>query len=144
MKLLIQAFILFLPVSLWAASPVVGKWKTIDDETGKPKSIVEITQVGDEFKGHVVELIEPPKPNPICEKCGGDKKDKPVVGLEIMWGMKETSKDSEWAKGEILDPNNGKTYSCRLRLKEDGKKLEVRGFIGFSLIGRSQIWIREL
>lgn len=143
MKIFMIVFALLAPVSVWATSPVVGKWKTIDDETGKPKSIVEITQVGDEFKGHVLEILNPDKPNPACEKCKGDKKDKPIVGLEIMWNMKETEKDSEWSKGEILDPNNGKTYSCRMRLKDDGKKLEVRGFIGFSLIGRSQVWIKE-
>ena len=62
--------------------------------------------------------------------------------MEILWGMKK-KKDDEWKGGEILDPKNGKTYSCRLRLKDDGKKLEVRGYIGFSLFGRSQMWLRE-
>ena len=122
---------------------VLGYWKTIDDETGKPKSIVEIFKDNDIFKAKIVELINPDEPNPVCKECSGDKKDKPVAGLEIMWDMKETEKNAEWSDGKILDPKNGKTYKCRLRLKEDGQKLEVRGFIGFSLIGRSQMWLRE-
>lgn len=122
---------------------VVGFWKTIDDETGKPKSIVEIFKDNEIFKAKVVTLLNPDEPNPLCKDCPGDKKDKPVTGLEIMWDMKETEKETEWSGGQILDPKKGKTYKCRLRLKEEGQKLEVRGFIGFSLIGRSQIWLRE-
>ena len=136
-------FLTLLPTALWAASPVVGKWKTIDDETGKPRSVVEITQDGDIFKGHVSEIINPDKPNPTCEKCSGDKKDKPIVGLEIIWDMKETKKDAEWSKGQILDPKNGKSYNCILKIKEDGQKLEVRGFVGLSLFGRSQTWLKD-
>ncbi|HMN70219.1 MAG TPA: DUF2147 domain-containing protein [Bdellovibrionales bacterium] len=134
--------LLFASLTAWADGTIVGKWKTIDDETGKEKSIVEITKDGDEFKGRILELFNSDKPNPICDKCSGDKKDQPVVGMEIIWGMKETDSGKEWTKGNIMDPKNGKTYSCRLRLKEDGQKLEVRGFLGFSLLGRSQTWLR--
>lgn len=126
------------------AGIVAGKWKTIDDETGEPKSIVEIFQEGDEVKGRIVELINPPEPDPKCKDCPGDKKDKPIQGLEIIWGMKETDKGKEWTGGKILDPKKGKVYGCRLRLLDEGKKLEVRGFMGFSLLGRSQTWMREL
>lgn len=121
---------------------VTGKWKTIDDETGKPKSIVEIYQEGDTLKGRIADLIDPSEPNPLCKECPGDKKDKPIRGLEIMWGLKEKEPGEEWGDGEILDPKKGKTYRCRLRLKDNGGKLEVRGFIGFALIGRSQTWLR--
>jgi uncharacterized protein (DUF2147 family) len=121
----------------------VGKWKTIDDETGKPKSVVEIFKQNEEYKARVVGLINPEKTNPVCEKCDGDKKDQPVMGMEIMWDVKETEPGKEWAGGRILDPNNGKTYKVRLRLKEGGQKLEVRGFIGFSLLGRSQVWEKQ-
>lgn len=126
----------------WAGD-VVGRWKTIDDETGQPKSIVEIFRDGDEIKGKIVELINPKEPNPKCDKCPGDRKDQPIVGLHILSGLKESEAGVEWSGGQILDPNNGKTYKCRLRLKESDQKLEVRGFIGFSLIGRSQLWLRE-
>lgn len=122
---------------------ILGQWKTIDDETGKPKSIVEISQDGEIFKGHIKELINPAEPNPVCSKCTGDKKDKPTTGLEIIWDIKETKKGQEWGDGKILDPKNGKTYNCRLRLQDKGEKLEVRGFVGLSLFGRSQIWLRE-
>jgi uncharacterized protein (DUF2147 family) len=131
------------PLTTQLVNQLTGKWKTIDDETDKPKSIVEIYQEGDEFKGKITELFNPTKPNPVCEKCVGDKKDKPIIGMEIISGMKETKKGEEWAGGEIMDPKNGKSYKCRIRLKDDGKKLEVRGFIGFSLLGRSQTWIKE-
>lgn len=127
-------------------SAVVGKWQTIDDETKKPRSVVEIVEQESEGKkllsGRVVEVINPEKPNLVCEKCSGEKKDKPIVGLEILSGF-QTKDNLEWTDGEILDPKNGKVYRCRLRLKDDGKKLEVRGFVGISLLGRSQVWVRQ-
>lgn len=143
MKKLIAFTSLFLGLNAFAADDAVtGKWKTIDDETGKPKSVVEIFQDGEVVKGRIAQLIDPSEPNPVCKECPGDKKGKPIQGLEIIWDMHPKG-DGEWADGQILDPKNGKTYKCRLRLKDDGAKLEVRGFIGFSLLGRSQLWIRE-
>lgn len=127
---------------LFAQNPdVVGKWTTIDDETGKPKSVVEIFRDGDVVKGKIIELINPSEPNPTCKDCPGDKNGKPVQGMEIIWGMKEKKAGKEWGDGEILDPKKGKVYRCKLKL--DGDKLEVRGFIGFSLLGRSQTWQRQ-
>ena len=141
-KTLLFGFV-FLASSAFAQDTgVVGKWKTIDDETGKPKSIVEIFQEGDEVKGRIAELINPEEPDPVCKECKGDQKDKPIRGLQIISGMKKSG-DGEWSGGEILDPKKGKTYKCRLRVKDGGAKLEVRGFVGFSLIGRSQTWERE-
>ncbi len=126
-----------------AATPsVTGRWETIDDETGKPSSIVEIFQEGDVFKGKVVKLINPDEPNPTCNKCPGAKLDKPVLGLEIIWGMKEMKPNQEWGGGEILDPRKGKSYRCRMQLLAGGSKLNVRGYIGISLLGRTQTWLR--
>ena len=143
MKSLIAALFLILSAATSAhAADVVGRWKTIDDETGKAKSIVQIFSDAGEIKGKIVKLINPDPKRLNCTKCKGPRKNKPIVGMEILWGMKK-KKDDEWKGGEILDPKNGKTYSCRLRLKDDGKKLEVRGYIGFSLFGRSQMWLRE-
>jgi len=143
MKNIIAFILLSCGLNAFAANTsVVGKWKTIDDETGKPKSIVEIFQDGDNFKGRIISLIDPEKPNPVCEKCEGDKKDKPIEGLEFIWDMKDKG-DGQWAGGQILDPKKGKVYKCKMTLKDDGAKLEVRGFIGFSLLGRSQTWNRE-
>lgn len=141
----ISFLIMFLIVSSSFAESkgILAKWKTIDDETGKPKSIVEIYRDGDVIHGRILDLINPTEPNPLCDVCKGDKLNKPIKGMEILWGMKETKKGQEWKGGEILDPNNGKTYNCKLSLKEDGEKLDVRGFIGISLLGRTQTWLRE-
>jgi uncharacterized protein (DUF2147 family) len=141
-KIIIQTLGLLLlsPILLAKQSPIEGRWKTIDDETKKPKSVVEITQVDGTYVGHIKELIEPKEPNPLCDKCQGEKKDKPIIGLEFLWGLKESEPGAEWDSGKILDPKNGKTYKCKAKLVENGTKLEVRGYIGFSLIGRTQVW----
>jgi uncharacterized protein (DUF2147 family) len=126
-----------------AASPV-GKWKTIDDETGKVKSIVVISDAGGELQAMVERVFSPPaeSENPVCDKCEGERKDKPVIGMVILWGLKKSA-DREYAGGQVLDPAKGKIYKAKLTISEDGKKLEMRGFIGFSLIGRTQTWVRE-
>jgi uncharacterized protein (DUF2147 family) len=119
----------------------VGKWKTIDDKTGKEKSIVEITESGGALTGKVVQVLNSEKgPNPLCEACTGERKDKPVTGMIIMWGLHKD--DDVWDGGSILDPNNGKTYSVKLTPTDGGSKLQVRGFIGWSLLGRTQVWSR--
>ena len=126
-----------------AEGTIVGKWKTIDDKTGNPKSIVEITQDGDIFKGKILTLLNPAEPNPLCTECEGDKAKQPIQGMEIMWDFKETKKGEEWGDGRILDPKNGKIYKCKAKLTDNGAKLDVRGYVGFSLLGRTQTWIRE-
>jgi uncharacterized protein (DUF2147 family) len=121
----------------------VGRWKTVDDVTGKPKSVVTIWEENGKLYGRVQKLVDPDpqNPNPTCEDCTGDKKGKPVVGLKILWDLQ---KDGDgWSGGTILDPSNGKTYKCLLSLEEGGTKLKVRGFIGVSVLGRTQIWLRE-
>lgn len=124
------------------ASPV-GLWRTIDDSTGKAKSLVRIVEVNGEFRGTIEKLLREPNEdqNPLCEKCTGDKKDKPVIGMTIITGMK--ADDKIFSGGTILDPNNGKTYKSKMWLEDQGKKLHVRGFIGMALLGRTQIWLRE-
>lgn len=124
-----------------AASPV-GVWTTIDDETDAPRSIVEITEVNGELQGRVTKIFYRPdeKPDPVCDKCDGARKDQPVIGMTFLWGMK---KDGDgWAGGSILDPKNGKIYNAKMSLQDDGKRLRVRGFIGTPLLGRSQTWLR--
>ena len=129
---------------LWAQdlSPA-GRWRTIDDKTGVAKSIVIITLVNGEVQGTIERVFVPPakEDNPICEPCPGQFKSKPVIGMQIMWGLKKSG--DEYVGGHVLDPEKGKTYRCKIRVVEDGRKLEVRGFIGFSLLGRTQIWLRE-
>lgn len=143
---LLAAFIFLLTTHLYAADVVspVGLWKTIDDETKKEKSVVEIYEVEGKLHGKIVKLFKAPNEdqNPKCDKCKGDMKDQPIIGLEILKKLKKSS-DTTWNDGDITDPNNGKTYSCKVELIEDGKKLKVRGFIGFSLLGRTQTWERQ-
>lgn len=119
-----------------------GVWKTIDDKTGQAKSIVEISEQNGELTGKVVKVLQSEQgPNPICKECDGERKNQPVTGMTIIWGMK---KDGDvWSGGKILDPKNGKIYGCKMHVIEGGNKLEVRGFIGFSFLGRTQVWERE-
>jgi uncharacterized protein (DUF2147 family) len=141
---LVLAFIFVCVGSYALAEPsVVGKWKTIDDKTGQPKSVIEISQAGEGLQGKIIELINPKEKDPVCKKCEGERKDKPVLGMQILSGFTSKKAGQEWVDGDVLDPENGKTYRCILRLKEEGKELEVRGYIGISLFGRSQRWKRE-
>ncbi len=121
------------------ASPV-GRWKTIDDHTGKPKSIVEIREQNGALTGSIVTLLNPPTPHPTCNLCSGAKKDQPLLGLEILWGFHLDG--DRWDGGQVLDPENGKVYSASLTLEDGGRKLRVRGYIGVPLLGRTEYWLR--
>jgi uncharacterized protein (DUF2147 family) len=115
---------------------IEGKWKTIDDETKQAKSIVEIYKKSDgKYYGKVSQLlIKPADPN--CTVCKDDRKGKPILGMEIIRGLKK--EDDEFTGGTITDPKTGKTYKCTIT--REGDKLNVRGYIGLSLIGRTQTW----
>lgn len=119
----------------------VGKWKTIDDKTHEVRSIVEITEHDGTLQGKVLEVLKSEHgPHPKCTECDGERRNQPIEGMTIMWGLK---KDSDgWSGGQILDPSKGKIYKVNLKLVDGGKKLDVHGYIGFSLIGRSQEWVR--
>ena len=126
-----------------ASSPnIAGQWKTIDDKTGKEKSIVEIYLQDGVALGKIIRVLDKPNDGDglKCDKCQGELNNRPIIGLQIINQM--APKGNEWAGGTILDPDNGKTYRCRIKLGEDGNSLEVRGFIGFSLLGRTQVWQR--
>jgi uncharacterized protein (DUF2147 family) len=129
--------------SAQASESPVGLWRTIDDKTGKEKSLVRIVEANGELRATIEKLFREPheEPNPNCDKCPGDRKNKPVLGMMIMTGLKKAG--SEFEGGEILDPANGKIYRVKMWTAEGGKKLNVRGFIGVSLLGRTQVWIRE-
>ncbi|WP_224364422.1 DUF2147 domain-containing protein [Hyalangium versicolor] len=124
-----------------AASPV-GRWTTIDDETKKPKSVIAIYEEGGKLFGKIEKIFPEPneEQNPVCKKCEGALKDQPIIGMVIMRDLKKD--DDEWSGGTILDPNNGKTYKVKLSIEDGGKKLKVRGYIGLSLLGRTQHWVR--
>lgn len=137
-KLLV--LMLFLAVSFNSYSQTIfGKWKTFDEETGNEKSIVEIYEQNGKAYGKILQLLEKGKENKLCENCSGAKKNQPIKGMEIINGL--TKDDDEWNDAKILDPKTGKEYKCYIVLEEDNK-LKVRGYLGFSLIGRTQYWTR--
>lgn len=135
MKKIIFAFVALFFATLSYAQ-IEGKWKTIDDETGQAKSIVEIQKrANGQYYGKVVQLlIKPADPN--CSGCKDDRKGKPVLGMEVIRDLKKDG--NEFSGGTITDPKTGKTYKCII--KREGDKLDVRGYIGFALIGRTQTW----
>jgi|SRR6218665_359416 len=127
-------------LALAQTSPV-GLWKTIDDDGKTEKSLVRITENGGVLTGTIEKIFDTSKADAKCDKCADDRKDKPVVGLQIIRGVKQDADDkSIWVGGEILDPNNGKTYKTRLKPVEGGKKMEMRGYVAF--IYRTQVWQR--
>ena len=119
-----------------------GHWKTISDKTGEARSFVKIWIDKGKLLGKIDKLIRKPgqDPNPLCKKCQGEKKDQPIIGMTILWDL--TQDDDEWNGGYILDPDNGKSYRCIVKVVDNGRKLHVRGYIGFSLFGRTQAWHR--
>tara|TARA_R110002073_G_scaffold139232_3_gene289469 strand:- start:22568 stop:22990 length:423 start_codon:yes stop_codon:yes gene_type:complete len=118
---------------------IIGKWETFDDETTEKKAIIEIYKKNNLFFAKIVESYDSEK-SAVCETCKGIKKGKPIIGLVIIEDIKKEG--DEFKGGTILDPENGKTYKCYLELINKNK-LKVRGFLGFSLFGRTQYWIRK-
>jgi uncharacterized protein (DUF2147 family) len=127
----------------FAQSTPVGLWKTIDDETGKEKSFVRISEAGGVLGGRIEKLLDPAKADAKCDKCSDERKDQPVAGLSIIRNVKKSEgRADEWSGGDILDPNNGKVYNVRLKPIDGGKRLEVRGYVGMPMLGRTQTWQR--
>ena len=119
---------------------VLGSWKTVDDQTGKAKSILEIYMKGERLYAKVLRVLERGKEDATCLKCEGPLKDQPIVGMQIINGLKEKSRN-EYSGGTILDPENGETYKCKIWLDEDNPdRLRVRGYLAFFY--RTQTWIR--
>jgi uncharacterized protein (DUF2147 family) len=124
-----------------STSPI-GRWTTIDDSTHKPKSVVLIWEKNGVVYGMVESIVpEPGKPaSPVCNRCDGELKGKPIKGMVIMWGFRKD--DDEWSGGRILDPENGKVYRCYVRVVDGGRRLKVRGYVGLAMLGRTQHWLR--
>jgi uncharacterized protein (DUF2147 family) len=119
-----------------------GSWNTISDSDGRPTAVIEIREIDGEYSGVVRELLVPAThADSVCGKCSGERRGQPIVGMEILRHMRPNG--DEWGGGEILDPENGKTYRATMKLTDGGAKLVVRGYIGISLFGRSQTWIRR-
>jgi len=128
--------------SVAMAEPLSGStWRTFDDATGKPKVVVQFESKGGVLVGTITQRLEGSTITN-CVKCSGALKNRPLVGLPIISGLK-ASGSNEYDQGEILDPLTGKIYKLKAKLSADGKTLEMRGFIGFSLLGRTQTWKRD-
>jgi uncharacterized protein (DUF2147 family) len=140
MKKIITAAVLLASSMFYAQSNEVnGKWKTVDDETGKAKSIVEIYEKSGKIYGKVVEIFDTEHKKDLCKNCSGEDANKPILGLTIIKGLSKDGK--EYSSGEIIDPKNGRNYKCTIVLQSKDK-LKVRGYIGFALLGRTQYWYR--
>jgi uncharacterized protein (DUF2147 family) len=127
------------PVSAASDSPV-GSWRTFDDHTGKERGRVRIWDQDGALYGSVESTIDPEEAKRSCVKCTDDRKDKPIIGLNIIRGLRPDGQ--RWSGGEVLDPETGSIYRCTLRLEDGGRKLVLRGYLGVSLLGRSQTWLR--
>ena len=126
-----------------AQSTPAGLWKTIDDDGKTEKSLVRITENAGTFSAKVEKIFEAAKQDARCEECSDERKNQPVLGMTIVKGVRANLDDKAlWDGGEILDPNNGKTYKVRMKPIDGGKRIEVRGYIGAPLLGRTQTWIR--
>ena len=124
-----------------SASPV-GLWRTVDDHTGRERALVRIFENSGTLYGRVERIFDPADAGKICGKCGDDRHDKPLLGLDILRGLKPDG-DGAWSGGEIIDPETGSIYRASAHLAEGGRDLVVRGYLLFSLLGRSQTWHRE-
>jgi uncharacterized protein (DUF2147 family) len=125
-----------------AQATPAGLWKTIDDETKAEKSLVRISDTGGVYTGKIEKILSD-KPEATCTECSDERKGQPVQGMTIIRNVKASADDKGlWDSGDILDPNNGKIYRVRLKPVDGGKKLEVRGYVGAPLLGRTQTWIR--
>ena len=143
-KTLLIATLLVLTGSAFAQASPVGLWKTIDDNTKKERSLIRVSEAGGVFTGKIEKRLDADaKPTDICDQCTDDRKNQPILGLTLIRNVKQSADDKGlWDGGDITDPDNGKVYKVRLKPIDDGKKLEVRGYIGMPMLGRTQTWIR--
>lgn len=133
---------------VWAAPAgepsAVGLWEQVDENSGKAESWFRITEKNGVYQGNIVKIFPKPDDDPnekwLCTKCEGAERNAPVLGLSLIKGMQR--KGLSYENGTIMDPRDGQVYRALMRLSPDGKQLEVRGFLGFALLGRSQIWNR--
>ncbi len=121
-----------------AADTVEGRWLTMGDESGKPEAVVRLYRDGIELKGELVEVFDPDAQ--VCGLCPGDKKGKPLKGLEFLWGFRRHG--GKWNGGRVLDPESGKIYQAEMILADHGQRLRLRGYLGVPWLGRTQTWVR--
>ena len=142
MRYVLALLLIGLALPAFGQATPVGLWRTVDDTTGREKGLVRIVDQGGVLSGRIEGSLDPSEPpHRICDLCTDERKGKPLLGLTILRGVRQSAA-GVWGGGDILDPDNGKVYRVRLRLLKDGKELEVRGYVGIPLLGRTQIWTR--
>ncbi|MDD5167823.1 MAG: DUF2147 domain-containing protein [Syntrophales bacterium] len=141
-RLTLMSLLAFLTMVSMALADVsaVGKWKTIDDKTKKEKSIIELYESNGKLYGRIIQLLQEKDVGKVCSKCSGSDKEKPIVGMVIVKDLKKEG--SIYKGGTIMDPNDGKIYDCKIEVTADANQLNVRGFYGISILGRTQVWYR--
>ncbi len=122
------------------ANGYLGQWHTVNEKNNKKESLVTIWEEKGVLKGKIEQLLDPESRESICDQCKGEKKNQKIEGMVFIWGMEQDGENYD--DGKILDPSSGDIYSASMKLRDNGKKLEVRGYMGFALLGRSQIWLR--
>ncbi len=145
MRVHIPILILSAALLLCAAADVsvspIGLWKTFDDKTGQARAIVRIYEQNGRLFGRIEQTFKPGGERRVCAPCTDERKNQPIVGLVIIRNMKPDG--NEYEGGDILDPESGSVYHCKMHLERNGARLVLRGYIGFSLLGRSQTWERQ-
>lgn len=130
------------PAALGAQPPAtpIGVWHTVDDATGRPRAVIEVIERNDVVVAIIRGSLVPGEPPRVCAKCPGDRRDQPLVGLEMIRNVRRDG--ATWGGGELLDPDNGKTYRVKLTPSADGRTLDVRAYVGLPAFGRTQVWTR--
>ncbi|CAA0144350.1 DUF2147 domain-containing protein [Tenacibaculum maritimum] len=140
MKKSIIIIALLLVTTAINAQSIFGKWENRDEDTNKVDSVIEVYEKDGKAFAKIIEITNEDRKNAVCEKCSGSNKNKPILGMNILTGLKKDG--DEWSGGKILDPKNGKEYKCYIKL-EGKDKLKIRGYIGFSAFGRTAFWYRK-
>jgi len=130
------------PIFAIPAPSPLGIWRTVDDHTHKARGLIRLYEQNGEIFGKIQASFNPAETKELCDRCDDERKNKPVIGMVVIRNMKRSAAN-EYSGGDILDPETGQIYRCRIRMEADGRRLVVRGYVGISLLGRSQIWFRQ-
>lgn len=146
-----KSLVILFTVCLWVPSAfaasatlsAIGDWQTVNSDTQKASSLIHIWESKGKYYGKIAKIYGDSGDKPVerCTQCTGDRKNQPVLGIVLIRDMEKVG-NGEYANGMILDPRDGKEYHCKMTVVEDGKILKVRGYIGFSLLGKTSTWYR--